>query len=92
MFPAVHDLGTDVVEILQSLRSPLKHLTLGNIEQLESDEQNALIEVLMSPSLMSLTRVDFCTWQASPDELEDEIQSAHPEFYKRGIAFFSVKP
>ncbi|KAJ7632837.1 hypothetical protein FB45DRAFT_516685 [Roridomyces roridus] len=89
---SVDDFDSEIVEFLQSLTGPLEYLTLGRMDQIESDERRSLIEVLMSPAFASLTRVNLYTLFVGSEGLADEIANEHPEFLKRGIAFIESTP
>ncbi|KAJ7510138.1 hypothetical protein B0H11DRAFT_2183808 [Mycena galericulata] len=89
---SVTDFGTSLVEILRSVNSPLEYLSLGHIDEMDPGGLAGLIDALMSPSFASLVRVNFYVGsEAGVNDLTSEIQSNHPEFFERGIAFFALK-
>ncbi|KAJ7172198.1 hypothetical protein C8R46DRAFT_1216056 [Mycena filopes] len=87
---SVDDFGDDVVGILESVRSPLEHLSLGNVHRIEAELQNKLLGVLAGPSFLSLTSIDlFVDSDLSAQALISDM-SAHRELLERGIV--SVAP
>ncbi|KAJ7219547.1 hypothetical protein GGX14DRAFT_592705 [Mycena pura] len=82
-------LSASLVDVLQSVKSPLKHLTLRNIDELDEGLWPRLIETLMGPSFALLARVNFCVAFASAEDLRNNVAKDYPEFFKKGIAFFA---
>ncbi|KAJ7087769.1 hypothetical protein C8R44DRAFT_819728 [Mycena epipterygia] len=87
---SVSNFGESLVEILESINSPLEYLDLGGVEEMDRDIWPSLVNVLMSPSFASLTKVNFyASSQDSIKELARDIPLEFPEFFERKIAFFS---
>ncbi|KAJ7157024.1 hypothetical protein C8R43DRAFT_998141 [Mycena crocata] len=88
---SVSDYGASLVQILESISSPLEHLTLGNIDHLKKETWPSLIRVLMSPSLSLLAQVNFYLSEDSGEDLASQLSKEYPEFFGKGIAFFARK-
>ncbi|KAJ7444843.1 hypothetical protein FB451DRAFT_1293581 [Mycena latifolia] len=92
VFRSVTDFGDSLVEILESLNSPLEHLSLGGVDEMDRDMWPGLINVLMSPSFASLVQVIlYVSSEDSLKDLENKISDEFPEFFGKGIALFVLK-
>ncbi|KAJ7905802.1 hypothetical protein B0H14DRAFT_25193 [Mycena olivaceomarginata] len=93
-FKNVSDLGSGLVDILGSVASPLKRLSLGEVQHMEEDTWPGLIDALMSPVFTSLAQVNFFVGSSekSADELKGDMSTKYPNFMARGIAVFEFKP
>jgi hypothetical protein len=91
-FKNVSDLGSALVDILGTVASPLKRLSLGEVQDMEEDTWPGLIDVLMSPVFTSLAQVNFFVGYSkkSADELKGDISTKYPNFMARGIAVFGL--
>ncbi|KAK7037959.1 F-box domain-containing protein [Favolaschia claudopus] len=87
----VSDVGDDLVNILESVNSPLKKLSLGSIHELDEELWPRLVEVLMSSTLASLREVNFfAETKAAANTLRDVISANYPAFFAKGIAIFAT--
>ncbi|KAJ6630532.1 hypothetical protein B0H10DRAFT_1981577 [Mycena sp. CBHHK59/15] len=86
---SVADFGDSLVDILETVKSPLEHLILGGMHELEEGLWTSLIDLLMSPSFASLTKVDFYAGGGDHgEELKNKVSDQFPEFFERRIAAF----
>jgi hypothetical protein len=89
---SVTDFGISLVEVLESVSSPLEHLTLGDVQEMDEEIWPSLVDVLMSPSYASLVKVNFLVnnFEKGVEQLRTDISSEYPEFFERGIAVFGL--
>ncbi|KAJ7047101.1 hypothetical protein C8F04DRAFT_219823 [Mycena alexandri] len=93
VFRNVTDVGNDLIAILESLHSPLEHLTLGHVEHMDKEMWTNLVSVLTRPSLSSLKTVDLFvdSSDSEAEALAGEISVEYPEFFKTGIVSIACK-
>ncbi|KAJ6597203.1 hypothetical protein DFH09DRAFT_1304951 [Mycena vulgaris] len=82
----VSDFGGSLVEILESLNSPLEHLILGGVDEMDEETWPNLVNVLTSFEFL----LELKLYLTSEDRMKN-LADEHPELFKDGIAVLAVK-